>query len=40
MPGPTASRTFNAYDTLTVNAILNQISGKTHNGLAPAPVRL
>ena len=26
------------YDTLKVNAILNQISGKTHNGLALAPV--
>jgi hypothetical protein len=26
------------YDTLKVNAILNQINGRTHNGLAPAPV--
>jgi Type I phosphodiesterase / nucleotide pyrophosphatase len=26
------------YDTLKVNAILNQINGRTHNGMAPAPV--
>jgi hypothetical protein len=26
------------YDTLKVNAILNEIDGKTHNGKAPAPV--
>ncbi|HZR45149.1 MAG TPA: alkaline phosphatase family protein, partial [Candidatus Manganitrophaceae bacterium] len=26
------------YDTLKVNAILNQIDGKTHNGRSPAPV--
>jgi hypothetical protein len=26
------------YDTLKVNAILNEINGKTHNGAAPAPV--
>src|SRR5262249_26782527 len=26
------------YDTLKVNAILNQISGKTHNGKSQAPV--
>jgi hypothetical protein len=26
------------YDTLKVNAILNEINGKTHNGSSPAPV--
>ena len=26
------------YDTLKVNAVLNEINGKTHNGTAPAPV--
>ena len=26
------------YDTLKVNAIINQINGMTHNGMAPAPV--
>jgi Type I phosphodiesterase / nucleotide pyrophosphatase len=26
------------YDTLKVNAILNEINGRTHNGSAPAPV--
>ena len=26
------------YDTLKVNAILNEINGKTHNGMSPAPV--
>ncbi len=26
------------YDTLKVNAILNEINGKTHNGKSPAPV--
>jgi hypothetical protein len=26
------------YDTLKVNAIVNEINGKTHNGSAPAPV--
>jgi Type I phosphodiesterase / nucleotide pyrophosphatase len=26
------------YDTLKVNAIVNEINGKTHNGAAPAPV--
>jgi hypothetical protein len=26
------------YDTLKVNAILNQINGRTHNGIKPAPV--
>ena len=38
IPGPTASRILQCYDTLKVNAILNEINGKTHNGSAAAPV--
>jgi len=47
LPDQTAVSTSNAwtdsfqniqcYDTLKVNAILNEINGKTHNGSAPAP---
>lgn len=47
LPDPGAATSSNAwtdsfqniqcYDTLKVNAVLNEINGKTHNGKAPAP---